>query len=193
MLLPPQKGQGIAILCDALGVVQAVLRDDLGLAGQVPPGVSIVKLSAAADSEKLAQFLVALQTLQVAFDWEIFVSRQDEIIPLHFNGGPARDGFLILAAYAPDGRDRVNDELMRINNEQVNTLRSTTKELARQFGQVSERDRNIYDELTRVNNELANLQRELFRQNIELEKSHQQKTNSWLWPRTIYATRSALS
>jgi two-component system, OmpR family, sensor kinase len=175
MLLPPQKGQGVALLCDKLGTVQSVVRDDLGLAVRVPPGASIVKLCDAADPEKIAQFLTALQTLQAVFDWEIFVPWQDSVMPFRFSGVPVHEGFMVLAAYSLDSRERISDELMRINNEQMNTLRSTAKELALQSGRSSDKGHGMFDELTRVNNELANLQRELFRQNIELEKSHQQK------------------
>lgn len=68
-----------------------------------------------------------------------------------------------------------NEELMRINNEQTNALRSATKELSMEIEKRAGRDDSIYEELTRLNNEMANLQREMAKTNAELNELNAQK------------------
>jgi len=167
--MTPQYGRGIAILCDARGIVQSVVSDELGVSVRVPPGSSIAQIAEGADAVKAAQFLASLQNLHAVFNWEIAVPFQGGVAPLNFSGGRARDGFLIVAARSRNGAARVCEELAQINNEQTNALRSAAKELA------LEKDVGIYDELMRVNNDLANLQRELFRKNVELAAMNEQK------------------
>jgi signal transduction histidine kinase len=165
-----QNDKGIAILCDPRGIVQSVVRDELGIAGRVPPGSSIVQLADPASGEKAGQFLLSLQNLRAVFNWEIAVPCRDGLEQLRFSGGPAEYGFLIVAARSSNDVARVSEELTRINNEQVNILRATAKELS------LEQDHGIYNELMRVNNDLSNLQREMFRKNAELAAINEQKS-----------------
>ncbi|MGA3203804.1 MAG: HAMP domain-containing sensor histidine kinase [Bryobacteraceae bacterium] len=167
--MTPQPGEGIAIRCDARGVVQSVVSDELGVSLRVPPGSSIVQIAAGADAEKARQFLLSLQNLHAAFNWEIAVPFQGGVAPLNFSGGAVENGFLIVAARSRNDAATVSEQLTEITNEQANAHRSTAKELAR------ENDGGVYDELMRVNNDLANLQRELFRRNVELAAMNEQK------------------
>jgi signal transduction histidine kinase len=169
------QDEGIAILCDARGIVESVVRDELGLAERVPPGASIVELADAANAEKAGRFLRELQKMRAAFDWVITVPCADGLAPLHFTGGIADGGFLVVAARSRNGLARVNEELMRINSEQTNAVRATAKELAMRFRETSENDSRMYDELMRVNNDLSNAQRELFKKNIELAALNEEK------------------
>ncbi|MDB6152972.1 MAG: putative Histidine kinase, partial [Chthoniobacteraceae bacterium] len=141
---------------------------------RVPPGASVLRLADPVDEEKARQFLLALQSRKATFDWEITVRWQGELTPLHFAGGQVESGFLVVTALSRDSLALVNEELMRINNEQTNALRSTAKELAALGRSRPERD-GLFDKLTRVNNDLANLQRELAKKNFELAKLNEQK------------------
>ncbi|MES2571632.1 MAG: hypothetical protein V4710_16455, partial [Verrucomicrobiota bacterium] len=53
--------KGIAVICDGQGIVQSVVRDELGLASRLSPGNSILDLVDPVDQEKGRQFLLALQ------------------------------------------------------------------------------------------------------------------------------------
>lgn len=167
--------KGIAVLCDAQGAVRTVLRDDLGLTERIPPGTDIFRIADSSSEEKARQFLSALQQRQAAFDWEIVVPYEGALRLMHFVGGQAEGGFLIVAASTRNGLARINEDLMQINNEQMNNLRAVTKELAVAARGRADRDATLFNELSRVNNELANLQREMTKQNIELEKLNRQK------------------
>lgn len=78
---------------------------------------------------------------------------------------------------APDviGVARVIEELMRINNEQANALRTAAKALATAAQDGPRAEEDLLDEFSRVNNELATLQRELARKNARLVRLDEQK------------------
>lgn len=174
MNLSPED-HGIVLSCDEAGVVQRVLRDDLGLASRVPAGARLADLVDGAVQEKIAWFLTELQTKAAAFDWEITVPVAGVLQPLHFAGARVDTGFVVLAASSRHGLTHLNEELMRINNEQTNTLRSNAQALTFAVQQRTERDDSVYEDLSRLNNDMANLQRELARKNAELTQLNEQK------------------
>ncbi len=128
-----------------------------------------------AAKDKMAAFLNELQSRDAAYDWEITVSIDATLMPLHFAGAALDAGFLIIASRSRNGLTQLNEELMLINNEQTNISRATSKELALVMSRRSERDDAMYEELTTMNNEMANLQRELAKKNAELGKLNEQK------------------
>jgi len=171
--------RGIALLCDRQGVAREVVRDELDLAARIPPGRPLSELVDDAAREKMDHFLATAQAQGAAFDWEITVPLGGVLVPLHFAAAMSGDSLLVVGARSRNGLARVNEELMRINNEQMNALRSVSKDLALATTRSGERDDPMYDELSRVNNELTNLQREMAQANRELERLNAQK-NQWL-------------
>jgi signal transduction histidine kinase len=170
--------EGIALRCDEDGIVQEVVRDALQLADRVPPGASIVALADTVDVAKARNFLHELQQKRAAFDWEISVGGPAGLQTMHFAGGEIEGGFLVIVARTRGGLELLNTELMRINNEQMNALRSASREVARlnETSKYRRRgDESVYDELTQVNNELTNLQREMAKANAELAQLNEQK------------------
>ena len=174
-MIPGAEDRGIVLVCDRDGTIQRVVRDDLGLAGRVPVGSHVNDLVDSGVREKIGGFLAELQTREAAYDWEITVPVDGALQPLHFAGARLEPGYLVVAACSRHGLGHLNEELMRINNEQTNVVRSTSKELARVVEQRAERDHTVYEELSRLNNDMANLQRELAKKNAELEQLNQQK------------------
>lgn len=166
-----EDDQGIAVMCDLDGTVRSVVRDELGLAERVPPGASVLDLADPVDKEKAGTFLTNLQREGAAFGWEVTVHWQERLVSMHFGGGRVGDSLLIVVARTRNGMARLNDELMRINNDQMNALRSVSKALSLQSGG----DVEVLEQLTQVNNELANLQRELAQKNRALATLNEQK------------------
>lgn len=74
---------------------------------------------------------------------------------------------IVIAANQSEDLIKYYEELMKINNEYVNTLRSNTKEKIDNSRPTS--DEEIYNEMSRLNNELVNLQRQLNKQNSLLK------------------------
>lgn len=142
---------------------------------RVPVGTPVSDLADPAARGKMGGFLAELQTREAAYDWEITVSINGSLVPLHFAGARLEAGYLIIAARSRNGLTQLNEDLMLINNEQTNISRATAKELALAVNRPSDHDDAIYEELTSVNNEMANLQRELARKNVQLGKLNEQK------------------
>ena len=172
---PGAEDRGIVLICDQAGLVQRIVRDDLGLAVRVPVGTPLSALVDQGVREKIGWFWTELQTRQAAYDWEITVALEGTLQPLHFAGARLEDGFLVMAAGSQLGLVNINEELMRINNEQTNALRATAKELSLTVKKRLEHEDSVYEELSRLNNEMANLQRELARKNAELQNLNEQK------------------
>ncbi len=172
---PDVAERGIVLACDRDGIVRRIVRDDLGLSGRVPAGHHVADMVDPGVREKLGRFLAELQTRQAAYDWEMTVAVDDTLMPLHFAGALVDDEFLILAAQSRNGLAHMNDQLMRINNEQANVSRATAKELSVAVAKRAGRDADVYDELTALNNEMVNLQREMAKKNVELERLNEQK------------------
>ncbi len=171
----PSNDCGCVMLCDREGLIVRMLRDDMGPDSRARVGATMASLLDPAAGEKAGRFLQELQTLGAAFDWEMTMPLDGVLTPVHFAGAAVDDGFLIVVASSRSGLSRVNEELMLINNEQTNALRSALKEISLRARPATERGSRDYDELTRLNNELANLQREMARKNAELERLNEQK------------------
>lgn len=173
---------GIALRCAADGVVQEVISDSLGAERCVNAGEPFANLVDAASKVKAESFLTTLRERQAAFGWEMNVACRGGITPVHFagaaaavEGGGADDFFFIVGAKSRDGVSRFYTDLMRVNNEQTNALRTALKDLSLQLRRETERDSHLYDELSRLNNELATTQRELAKKNVELARLNEQK------------------
>lgn len=134
-------------------------------------GASLVNLVEEASAGRARTFLAALDTRRAAFDWEMDMPVAGSRTSMHFAGVALEEHYCIVAARSRSGLTRLNDELMRMNNEQTNALRSAFKELSLQDRRSPALDSQLYDDLSRANNELINLQRELARKNHDLEKA----------------------
>ncbi len=174
-MIPDGEGRGIVLVCDRNGTVQRIVRDDLGLSARVPPGTPVNDLADAGVREKIGGFLAELQARQAAYDWEITVPVQGTLLPLHFAGARLEPGYLVVAACSRHGLAQINDDLMRINNEQANLLRTRAQEQARAVNRHPGREDSVYEELSRLNNDMANLQREMAKKNSDLERLNAQK------------------
>lgn len=74
---------------------------------------------------------------------------------------------IIIAANQSEDIIKYYEELMKINNEHVNNLRSNIK--AKISKEKPASDEEIYNEMSRLNNKLVNLQRQLNKQNLQLK------------------------
>jgi two-component system, OmpR family, sensor kinase len=170
-----EEDKGIAFLCAGDGTILRIIRDELGLPAQFRPGATIVDMVDASLAGKARAFLAAVTARSAVFDWELGMQVAGRPTPMHFAGIAEGDHLFVVAARSFSGLARFNDELVLINNEQTNALRSAVKELSLQTTRPSAEDSFLYEDLSRVNNELATLQRELTRKNAELEKVNEQK------------------
>ena len=143
-----------------------VISDPNGFVAGVPLGTPFARLAASGSLAKALSFITQIHKDGVVFDWEFNIAI-GQPRSLHFTGGKVGEKILVVAALNGAVALRYYEEMMRINNEQTNTLRQV-------YGEM-QRDTNLYDEVSRLNNELVDMQRELAKKNAQLTQLNQEK------------------
>jgi diguanylate cyclase (GGDEF)-like protein len=166
----PTSTFGMALICNPDGVISKVLFNGLGVTESELLGKPFPMLIAASSFSKALSFLVELKAKQTIFDWEFDLRVGDKMILAHCFGIMIEDSLLIMAGQTRSAVQSLFEEMMRINNDQTNLLRTITKEQVKLIYTQPEHEMGLYDELSRLNNELVTLQRELAKKNAELEK-----------------------
>jgi signal transduction histidine kinase len=172
---PNSEDRGVVLICAQNGIIKRIVHDDLALTGWDPVGKPVSDMVDPAAKQKVQLFMAELEKRRAAYDWEITVPFEGRLLPLHFAGVSLPEGYLVIAARSRNGMVQLNEELMRINNEQANLSRNIARDLAAAVRQPIERDDAVFEELTTLNNEMANLQRELAKKNAELAELNQLK------------------
>ena len=123
---------------------------------------------------KTKSFLEKLTADGAVFNWTINFQFKETIVPLIFSGSKFDDRYFIFGLETNEDIPFLYQELMRINNEQTNYIRSIVK--AKFINpSITIQEGETYDELSKLNNELVNLQRELSKKNMELAKLNRLK------------------
>ncbi len=168
---------GVAVWCDLEGRILEVLHNQVGCSSCFPAGVLF---SACLDPGSLAKsldFLTEIRTRHASFEWELQTAADDgTVLTLCFDGCLVDGRMLILGAASSRELLGFLDDLTRINNEQINLDRFALKEMSLKEAAAGRFHHDIYDQMTRLNNELTNAQRELAKQNFELERLNKLKT-----------------
>ncbi len=176
---PDSSAKGIVILCDRQGVITKVIHDGVGLASQLKVGQPFVRAISDCQGEdfnpgaELArEFMETLSESGYAFGWQIQVLLKGKLTDLSFTGGATDEGVVIVGNSVGEAANsdatRLVEELMRINNETVNSLRATVKQTALSVHVQNDRDNELLAELSRANNEVMTAQRELAKKNAIL-------------------------
>lgn len=160
---------GIALLCDSQGVIVDVLRNPPDLEISARPGMLFTRLAAAGSLARALTFLATVRSQGVVFDQEINISADGQIKTLHFVGRQLDEQILIVGSQNKGSMRHLYEEMILINNEQTNALRSALKEMTQ--------NDNIYDEISRLNNELMTAQRELAKSNADLKRLNSEKNH----------------
>jgi PAS domain S-box-containing protein len=188
MILGSPISAAIALLCDTEGRILEILGDGLDLAGRFPAGRLF---SSGLDSGSLAKslgFLHAMRTNRTAFDWELQIAAEKgSPSKLWFNGCVLGGRVVILGGTSSQKLHGLLNDLMRI---QSNWVRLGLKEMSLTAASGERSKHDTYNEFTRLNNELVNTQRELAKQNFQLECMNQLQTGTI---RELQEARDALA
>jgi diguanylate cyclase (GGDEF)-like protein len=157
-------------MCNQDGAILKVLHNDFGIAESEMLGKTFPLLVARSSFQKALSFLVELKAWRTVFDWEFDLPIGNNVILVHCAGLVFEGNLLIMAAQTRSAVHHLFEEMMRINNDQADLLRTITKEQAKLIRTQPEREIELYDQLSSMNNELITLQRELAKKNIELER-----------------------
>lgn len=172
---------GVALRCDLHGAILSVLRDDLALLSSQHPPTNLFSLIDERSELKARGLLEEAVLHGAVFDSEINVKHQERVSLMYFNAALLDNGILVLITRVRDATARLANDLARLNNEQVNWLRTVIKEMTLLRRAQEESDHRSYDEFSRLTNELINLQRELFKKNQELSRLNDQKNQFVGW------------
>jgi signal transduction histidine kinase len=171
------KPIGIALLCDSEGRILEIVDDQLGLTVRFPTGRIFSSCLASGSLAKSLDFLQEIRERHAAFEWELQVDTENgQVLTLCFDGCIVDGRLLILGAASSQELLGFLDDLMRIQNEQIKGLRLLLKALSLKEAAAGRFPHDLYNELTRLNNDLANAQRDLVKQNFELERLGRLKT-----------------
>jgi signal transduction histidine kinase len=133
------------------------------------------------ENESANQFMDTLRDSGVACGWELEVPVMGQPTTLRFTGGVTSDGLLIVGEAAHPEVTSLTEELIRINNETVNTLRAELKQATltsptlegSDRGSHNDSDSELLIQLSRANNEVITAQRELVKNNVVLSRTNE--------------------
>jgi two-component system, OmpR family, sensor kinase len=167
-MTPMSDQSGLALLCDTHGVIIEILSNPPELEINLEAGMLFSRLAVTGSLAKALSFLAEVRSKGAAFDHEInVVTTGTHIKTLRLIGGTVHETILIVGSEDSAITHKLYEELMRINNEQTNSLRNLIKE-------QSHSD-SLYNELSYLNNELVATQREIAKKNAELEQLNKEK------------------
>jgi diguanylate cyclase (GGDEF)-like protein len=159
---------GIVLQCDRSGEIIRVIRDDLGITAGCPSASTFFGIFDPQSREKAQNFLQATIDGDATFGWELNVNCDGQVTGLLLIGGLTEVGVIICGFRSRAGWNKLFDEMVKIQNEQLNALRITLKDEQLEVARHCHAEREMLEEFTRLTNELINTQRELARRNADL-------------------------
>lgn len=168
MIIEETKRKGFAFWCDLQGRIKTFIHDEFGIEQRLPQNKFLTSLVISTDFQKALNFLAALKQDSSSFGWELHISVDETPTLFYFAGSYIEDGYFIVASLSQSDTDKLYEELMQINNEQMNIFRRIQKENIQLRQQAV--DNNLYEEISHINNELVNVQRELAKKNALLKE-----------------------
>lgn len=180
---------GIAVVCDPHGRIKQVLRNDIPESLKIPMKGSLAAIVDDNSLQKFFTFMYRLREEKALYDWSINARGKNEVIELFFVGGMSEEDIVIVASTSRKVAGSYFEEVMRVNNEQTNLIRSTIKKQTDQPAEtenthvsdkeaIDERggtETELFEDFTRLNNELANLQRDLHKKNQMLRETLEER------------------
>lgn len=163
------------LYCTLGGQVTEVFRDDEHILPESIIGNLFFSIVVPGDLEKALNFFLELKTNGTAIGWEINLPTPTGAETFSFFGGLLDDRIGIAAATTQNGAQALFADFTRMNNEQVNMIRTIAKQNKELQALGGEPAVNYYEELSRLNNDLVNMQRELFKKNKELDELNKLK------------------
>jgi len=159
---------GIVLQCDPSGEILRVIRDDLGVTAGLPSASTFHGIVDPQSREKAQEFLRAAIKENATFGWELNVHCNGEPTGLQLIGGVTKEGIIICGSPSRAGLNKLFDEMMKIQNEQLNALRKSLKGEQLATANLQQREQEMLEQFTQLNNELINTQRELAQRNSDL-------------------------
>ncbi|CCQ74733.1 putative Histidine kinase [Magnetospira sp. QH-2] len=164
---------GAVLRCDEDGMILIADNCDLFDDETALQGHLFSTLFDSKSVERALQVVFDLRHEAPVFSHELnLVVGEGRVQTVFVSGFKEDDHLVFLLSPAPEELFDLYAELIQINNEQANFIRSLSKELRRPS---QHSDNEIFEQITRLNNELANARRELAKKNLQLERLNAEK------------------
>lgn len=162
------KGKGITVLFGEDKVLKHVYKNDLLADSSEPEDKSFRGFFRLQNSDAENDFFSKLDSDNSIISYEINCGINNHFFPYLFSGIKLNEGYLVIVSDNNSYLFHLYNELLSINNEHVNTIRTLTKEI----NSLKNNDKEVMqlNEITRLNNDLINAQRELAKKNSELNE-----------------------
>lgn len=169
------KGKGITVLFGEDKVLKHVYKNDLIAFASEPVDKSFNVFFKPDNSDAGNDFFGKLDSENSVVSYEINCGINNHFLPYLFSGIKLNEGYLVIVSDNNSYLFHLYNELLSINNEHVNTIRSLTKEI----NGLKNNDKQVQqlNEITRLNNDLINAQRELAKKNSLLNELITYKNN----------------
>ncbi|MCC5907710.1 MAG: hypothetical protein JJU13_15965 [Balneolaceae bacterium] len=169
---------GLCFVCNRAGQINDVLLDDLGLISIERLPIQFGDIVDKESIKKAAEFWKEILDNDFVFNCELYVKREGkEPMPMKFTGSCIQNQVWVIAVSGNKVLQKMLNEMMFINNEQQNQIRSAEKKLSQINDNDGESTLDMYDEISEMNNELMNAQRKLAKQNQEILRLNKQLKN----------------
>lgn len=167
--------KGIAFLLDEAGIITEVIQDSMAFfEDEDPHGTPFTAYLHDNSVKKSFDLIHRIRKEDAAFDWEMNTTVGREEYLLTFSGIKIESGVIMVGTTSSEDTETFLNGLMKINNEQLNKLRSIIKKKGGQEGNAGD-ELIMYDEMSSLNNELANTKRKLIKKTTELERINKLK------------------
>lgn len=158
----------IVVKCDDLGVIESIEYPDADVSKYFEVGQSFMYHIEPESLPKALSFMMQLSNQLFVSNHEVNFLAGDAIRRVYLSGFMKDDRFMIIATGRVDDVHRLNEEIMKINSEQVNLFRRMLKEKSQDKKVHTTETLSFLDEISKLNNELINSKRELAKKNQEL-------------------------
>ncbi len=176
-MTPIGAKRGFILACDRDGGVRRVVRDDTGRDALLRNRSRLGEIVEPGSRSKIDNFLEAVRTDGVAYNWEVNLSLEGEIQLFCVAGFAQDDDYVVIAAEDPTMIVDLVEQMAVVNNETVNELRRGYAES--RFPRAPALDASAsLDQISALNNELVTLSRRLEKANRELTKAIDAKNRS---------------
>ena len=157
--MPPERDperRCLALLCTPEGVIEKILRDDLGVASV---GATLGEVVDPGSSRKAGNLIGALRERDRTTGWHLNVPFDGGARPFVF-AGAAREATLLIAG-APNEEElrAIVDDVADADPTTAQILRALLHEPRPGIAASMSRDNQLYEELSRLNNEVINRER----------------------------------